>query len=511
MTLINNYSSNPEIERCWGEAIDTIINEHREYTGTGLSSAKGPFAFEFPHESMTMADYVEKLLRDGLSRVARMHHGRCLGHMTSPLPAFMPHLSRLVTALNQNLMKSESSGWLTMLERQTLLLLHQLVFNLKEDTYLRMATDNERTSGVITCGGTTANLTAMWCARTRIFTGFDVWWKELQSQGFVDAVIIGSRLMHYSFDKAASLLGLAPNGLVKLDVDASGALRLDELDATLAACRAQRRKVLAIIGIAGSTEFGSIDPLRKLALRARAEDIHFHVDAAWGGPFLLSPSHAGLLDGIECADTVTMDAHKQLLTPLGTGMLLFRDSELSTASMVTAPYAVRTGSWDGGRFTLEGSRPANVVYLHAALNLIGRKRFAQYIDDSFERARSLAKRIDARPEFELLHEPPSNLVTFRYLPQHLRSGYCDSDVAEINLLNIQLHKNLRQVGTSFLSRTDRVPPGRQGASLVMLRAVMFNPMCCMDDLDPMLDEVADIGAEIEGLSTAAKKSEYVTE
>jgi len=206
-----------------------------------------------------------------------------------------------------------------------------------------------------------------------------------------------------------------------------------------------------------------------------------------------------------------MDAHKQLLTPLGTGMLLFRDSELSTASMVTAPYAVRTGSWDGGRFTLEGSRPANVVYLHAALNLIGRKRFAQYIDDSFERARSLAKRIDARPEFELLHEPPSNLVTFRYLPQHLRSGYCDSDVAEINLLNIQLHKNLRQVGTSFLSRTDRVPPGRQGASLVMLRAVMFNPMCCMDDLDPMLDEVADIGAEIEGLSTAAKKSEYVTE
>lgn len=504
------FSWQSGVEHRWMEQIDTLIGQHRAASSVRASPPAGSPVIELPRESMAADDYFEKLLRDGLDGAARMHHGRCLGHMTSPLPAFMPHLSRLVTALNQNLMKTESSGRLTVLERTTLLMLHRLVFGLDDQRYRRMATDSERAPGVITCGGSTANLTAMWCARRRSFPGRDAWWRELHRQGYVDAVIIGSRLMHYSFDKAVDLLGMSPDALVKLDVDAAGALRLDELDATLAVCRAQRRKVLAIVGVAGSTEFGSIDPLHELARRAREEGIHFHVDAAWGGPFLLSERNAGLLKGIELADTVTLDAHKQLLTPLGTGILLYRDSELSRASMATAPYAVRPGSWDGGRFTLEGSRPANAIYLHAALHLIGRQGFERYIDQSLERARGLARRIDIRPDFELLHEPPSNLVVFRYLPSRLRCGYGRENEAEINALNVQLHKQLRQAGTSFLSRTDRVLPGREGAPLVMLRAVMFNPLCRMEDLDPMLDEVAACGALVKArMAAEVEGDEYV--
>ncbi len=212
----DTFSWQTGAERRWIEHIDTLVGQHREAGFVRTSPSPGPSAVEFPRESMAVDDYFEKLLRDGLEGAARMHHGRCLGHMTSPLPAFMPHLSRLVTALNQNLMKTESSGRLTALERTTLLMLHRLVFDLDEPRYRCMATDSERSPGVITCGGSTANLTAMWCARRRSFSGRDAWWRELQRQGYVDAVIIGSRLMHYSFDKAVDLLGMSPGALVKL-------------------------------------------------------------------------------------------------------------------------------------------------------------------------------------------------------------------------------------------------------------------------------------------------------
>ncbi|MCW8198192.1 aminotransferase class V-fold PLP-dependent enzyme [Verminephrobacter aporrectodeae subsp. tuberculatae] len=493
-------------ERCWTEQIDALVHRYRQQGRSVGLSATPTSATRVPEQPMGIEDYLGRLAEDGLAEAACMHHPRCLGHMTSPLPVFMPQLSRLVTSFNQNLMKTESSGGLTALERNTLVMLHRTVFDLDEQSYHKMSTDSQSTPGLITSGGTLANLTAMWCARKRGFTDQGTWWRQLHEKGYTDAVILGSRLMHYSFDKAMDLLGLSSNALLKIDVDARGAMRLDQLDTALATCRSQRRKVLAIVGIAGSTDFGSIDPLQELACRARMEGVHFHVDAAWGGPFLFSHTHAQLLAGIEQADTVTLDAHKQLLTPLGTGILLYRNSDLSRMLLSTAPYAVRSGSRDSGRFTLEGSRPANAIYLHAALHLIGGDGFGRYIDDSFERARALAHRIKARPDMELLQEPPTNLVVFRYLPRRFRHARAIRQDPEINTLNVRLHKLLRHSGTSFLSRTERVLPGQATPACVMLRAVMFNPLCRIEDIDPILDEVVACGRQLEEQGFEKEKS-----
>lgn len=498
MSLSHLTSWTADSERSWAAQIDGLIRRHRlDKPPPERYRSRASEISRLPHQALALDQYLERLQEDGLAGAARMHQGRCLGHMTSPLPGFMPQLARLIASLNQNLMKTESSGQLTALEKRTLLMLHRAVFGLGECDYDAMGSDSQSTPGLITSGGTVANVTAMWCARKRSLDGPDGWWRELQCQGYRDAVVIGSQLMHYSFEKAVDLLGLGANGLIKVEVDHQGSIRLDRLDEVLASCHAHRRKVLAIVGIAGSTDFGSVDPLEELATRARMENTHFHVDAAWGGPILFTDKHANLLSGIELADTVTLDAHKQLLTPVGCGVLLYRERHLSRTVMTTAPYAVRPGSADAGRFTLEGSRPANVIYLHAALHLIGRQGFAQLIEHSFERARSLARRITARKELELLQEPVSNLVVFRYLPAHCRSGAGGACETAINRLNTRLHKALRRSGAAFLSRTERAVPGREGPITVMLRAVMFNPLCEFGDVEPLLDEVIAIGDQLD--------------
>ncbi|GGY18499.1 pyridoxal-dependent decarboxylase [Paludibacterium paludis] len=494
-------------EREWASRVDQLIALHRAGRPAIPVTRAAPVGdVEFPDRPLSADDYLEVLADEGLEHSARMHRPDCLGHMTSPLPGFMPQLARLVTALNQNMMKTESSGALTLLERRVLAVLHRMVFNDSDAVYRALRDDPGRIAGVIATGGTLANIGAMWCARKRALPGAGAWWRQLRDQGYDDAVIIGSRLMHYSFDKAADLMGLAKGALLKVDVDGAGAMRIDLLDALLAQCRRERRKVLAIVGVAGGTDFGSVDPLGALAERARAEGAHFHVDAAWGGPFLLSGRHAPLLAGIGEADTVTLDAHKQLLTPLGCGVLLYRDGGVSRAVMASAPYAVRPGSWDSGRFTLEGSRPASALYLHAAMHLIGRTGYRRLIDASFERARSLAGRIAARPELELLLEPVSNLVVFRYLGAACREREAGPErEKEINRRNVLLHKRLREAEGALLSRTERVLPGETGPARVMLRAVMYNPLCEDALLDRLLDDVIRTGRRIDAELAATQE------
>ncbi len=195
------------------------------------------------------------------------------------------------------------------------------------------------------------------------------------------------------------------------------------LEQALAQCKEQKLKVLTLVGVAGSTDFGSIDPLPELADIAEREQIHFHVDAAWGGPTLFSHRYQALLAGIERADTVTLDGHKQLLVPLGTGMLLCRQPDLMMAVKREAPYAIRASSFDQGRFTLEGTRPANALYLDAAFQLFGQQGYAELIEANYDRARLMASLIDQSPAFELMSTPVMNLLSYRCIPLICRAKY----------------------------------------------------------------------------------------
>jgi len=233
---------------------------------------------------------------------------------------------------------------------------------------------------------------------------------------------------------------------------------------------------------------------------ARASGAHFHVDAAWGGPCLLSQSHRAKLRGIERADTVTIDGHKQLHLPLGVGLLLFNDPRRADDVVQEASYACRAGSWDRGRHGVEGSRPAAALFLHAAMHVVGRRGYERLIDASVERARYMADAIRASDELELLVEPELNVVVYRYVPPELRgSGDADRDEAAIDALNAEIHRRQVEGGRSYVSRTTlTVPRGGATRAIVCLRAVIGNPLTRARDIDDILREQAAIGDALAG-------------
>ena len=248
--------------------------------------------------------------RDYLARLTTLVPGashltspRYMGHMTAPLPAFTAELSRLLVMLNQNPMKMESSRLLSFLEREVLAKLHRLVYREDDAFYAAQMHAKDAALGVMTSGGTIANVTALWLALQP-----GLWRQPVRPRR------AGLSRRRHS--------GLAADALLLRQGDGSAGTRgsqrlasrhrrhnrlsLAALEQALQQCREQKLKVLALVGVAGSTDFGSVDPLPELAAIARREQIHFHVDAAWGGPTLFSPRYQGLLTGIEHADTVTL-------------------------------------------------------------------------------------------------------------------------------------------------------------------------------------------------------------
>jgi putative pyridoxal-dependent aspartate 1-decarboxylase len=467
--------------------------------------------YEIPEEPGDIIEYFHLLEKNILTHCINTCSPRFIGHMTSSIPFFIKLISDVIVATNQNVVKLETSKALSFVERQVLAMIHRLIYKNPDEFYNLYTQQNQGALGSIVSGGTIANITSIWCARNKSFApkgNFKGIEKEglypaLNYFGYNGAVIIGSNQMHYSFEKAADTLGIGSENLIKIPTDSNYRIDLNILRKKIAELKAEGKYVIALIGIAGSTNSGSIDPLRELAEIARDNNIHFHVDAAWGGPLLFSQKYSELLDGIELADSVTIDGHKQFYLPIGTGMVFFRDPGMAKFIERSAQYIIRRNSLDLGRYTMEGSRPGNALFLHAALSIIGAKGYEYLIENGIGNASSMAQYIEKSSDFELLNKPETNIVNYRYIPEKLRDKWnacrlSASDNQIINEFNISLQKRQRKNGKSFVSRTSITLP-RYGKSntIVVLRAVLANPLTTMEDIELVINEQRDIAAEIE--------------
>jgi glutamate decarboxylase len=252
--------------------------------------------------------------------------------------------------------------------------------------------------------------------------------------------------------------------------------------------------ILAIVGIAGTTETGSVDPLSAIADVCRDNHVHFHVDAAWGGPVLLSERYGHLLDGIEKADSVAVDGHKQFYLPMSNGMVFFRNPQAMDGVAYHASYINRPGSVDLGIRSLVGSRCATSLVLGSSLDIMGAGGYALLIDHGIETARAFAEEIRRRPMFELVTPPELNILTYRIVPKELNGalkktadGQTEGTLLEqLNHINIQLQRLQREAGNSFVSRTTLRRSGHPDT--VVLRAVIMNPRTTPDILRTILDE-----------------------
>ncbi len=466
---------------------------------------------QLPDDPLFVSEQVEFLLNKIVAQSVRTSSPSFIGHMTSALPYFMFPLAKIMMTLNQNVVKIETSKAFTPLERQVIGMLHRVVYRRDDAFYAEWTQSFSHSLGVFCSGGTVANITALWVARNRLL-GPRADFAGVAEEGMAAALrhadldglaVFVSQRGHYSLAKGVDLLGLGHRNLVSIPITAEHKIDLPALRREIARAKSRRLGILAIVGVAGTTETGNVDDLNALADLAAEHQAFFHVDAAWGGPTLFSRRHAPLLAGIERADSVTIDAHKQLYVPVGAGMVLFRDVESLSSIEHHASYVIRKGSRDIGKHTLEGTRSGMALLVHSALRIIGKRGYELLIDRGIDLAQQFAAMIEEAPDFELVTAPELNLLTYRYVPTSVRAVFASGTVAERRALNETLsgltesiQKEQRARGKTFVSRTRLESAAHGGQPLTVFRVVLANPLTTPEILREILEEQRGYGQRL---------------
>lgn len=502
-----------KIDQSISQNLTGFLQEHIVASERDLSEIERDFSDpHIPENPTFVSDQIQFILDKLVAQSVHISSPSFVGHMASALPYFMLPLSRIMTALNQNLVKVETSKAFTPLERQVIGMIHHLIYTEDDAFYEYWMHDREHAIGSFGSGGTIANLTALWAARNNVlrpdgnFAGLaeDGLVAGMQHYGYRGMAILVSERGHYSLRKAADILGIGRKSLIPIETDANNKVRADLLAKKCDELQSNGIKVMAIIGVAGASETGHIDPLDALADVAQERKIHFHVDSAWGGPTLFSDKYRPLMKGIERADSVTLDAHKQLYVPMGAGVCVFRKPETLSSVEHHAEYIIRKGSKDLGSHSVEGSRPGMAILVHAGLHIIGRQGYELLIDQGIDKARAFADMIRENPDFELISEPELNILTYRHLPEDIAIALekADADTqqqanASLNRITKLMQKRQRGMGKSFVSRTRLNPTRYQRDAIVVLRVVLANPLTTLEILADILEEQREIAAEAQ--------------
>jgi L-2,4-diaminobutyrate decarboxylase len=271
----------------------------------------------------------------------------------------------------------------------------------------------ESAGGVLTHGGSLANLTALLAARAKAAP--EAWAGGVPA----DLAILAPPSAHYSIERAAGILGLGAGAIVPLEADALERIRVDRLPDALARTRAAGRTPIALVAAACATGTGLHDDVRGIGAFCAEHGIWLHVDAAHGAAALLSERLRGMLDGIELADSVVWDAHKMLRTSaLCAAVLVRRRGELPAAFSQHASYLDFDNPLGLDAIDRQVECTKSELGLKLFLNLAfrGERGLAAYVEEQYAKALRLWQLLRERPGFDVPYRPESNILCFRYGP-----------------------------------------------------------------------------------------------
>jgi glutamate/tyrosine decarboxylase-like PLP-dependent enzyme len=383
-------------------------------------------------------------------------HPGYMGHMDTIASTMSVVGDLLASALNNNMLSLEMSPAFSRLEDRLLRAL-ALRFGL-----------GAAAGGVMAGGGTLANLQALTVARNHAFDCFDAGIQGLPGR----PVVLASENAHVSFLKATMLLGAGTRGLVGVKADAQGRMEVDDLWRRLQECRERGDLPYCVVGVAGTTVTGSIDPLEEIGALCREEGLWFHVDAAFGGAAILSEKHKHRLRGVDQADSLTWNPQKWLYVAKTCAMVLFRRAEvLKEHYRLPAPYMRAVDDFTNlGELSIQGTRRPDALKLWLTLAHLGRRGLAQLIDGSYALAEHLADAVDRRDHLRRLSPTDVSIVCFT------GSGG--------DAWNSALQHHLLERGTAFLSY-----PHLHGRRV--LKAVTINPYTDTARIDAVMAAVDD--------------------
>ncbi|MFC7549144.1 pyridoxal phosphate-dependent decarboxylase family protein [Plantactinospora sp. GCM10030261] len=483
------------------------VERYREVLSRGVDRIAGrvadvdrPFTGVTPEEVAALIDRVDldrplgdtdaaldELHDVWLRDAVYFHHPRYLAHLNCPvvIPALLGEA--VLSAVNSSMDTWDQSAGATLMERRLI-----------EWTAGRIGLGGTA-DGVFTSGGTQSNLQAMLLAREeayrRVVGGGTA--RLARPDVLARFRIITSTAGHFSVQKAAKLLGLGADAVLTVPTDVDRRMRTDELARTIDRCRDENLVVMAVVATAGTTDFGTIDPLPQIVDICTAAGIWLHVDAAYGCGLLVSPTRRHLLDGIGRAASVTVDYHKSFFQPVSSSALLVRDGRVLRHATWHADYlnparAVEQGIPNQVDKSIQTTRRFDAAKLWLTLRIMGPDAIGVLFDRVVDLAAEAWRLLDADPRFEVAARSQLSTVVFRYRPPGADPNLVDD-------ANLHARDALAASGAALVAGT-KVDGAHH------LKFTLLNPETTGTDIVGVLDLIADHAAWYARTTAAAELS-----
>lgn len=448
--------------RSWMQASAEAVAEHYAplrsvFSGISVQELEALFN-EWticPEQGESFDTVMAQVSQDILPHSLAMTDTACVAHLHCP--PLMPALAAetVINATNASMDSWDQSPAATLVEQRVCDWLCE-AYALGPDA-----------DAVFTSGGTQSNLMGLLLAREKALAEYGV-------EALPRLRVFCSELAHFSVEQSAFLLGMGAQAVISVKADDQQKMDHVSLLNAIDGCREQGLLPIAVFATAGTTDFGSVDPLPEIAASCEQQRLWFHVDAAYGGALILSEQHRGLLAGIEQADSITVDFHKLFYQTISCGAFVVRNKAEFAWINRNADYLnPEEDEADGipnlvGK-SLQTTRRFDALKLLMSLKIAGRKGMEDMLDHTLQLASDVADYIESSSDFELAARPQMNAVVFRL-------SNVDGETQR------QIKRQLLLSGKANLATTRY-----QGQ--VFLKVTLLNPLCEKSDVVALLNAI----------------------
>jgi len=409
----------------------------------------------------------EDFFSEVVKRTTHTHHPKYVGHQVSA-PAPITLLTAMASALLNNGMAVYEMG-----------MAPSAIEKVVTDHLCEKIGYTSNYGGLLTSGGTLANLTALLSAR-KAKIAHDVW-----NEGYSEPLgIMVCEQAHYCIDRAAKIMGLGEKGIIKVPAQNNFSMDTSALEESYQKAVSAGIKIFAIVGSAPSTATGAYDDLITISKFAKEKDLWFHVDGAHGGAAIYSDKYKHLLTGISASDSVVIDGHKMMLMPTITTALLFKNKVHAQHTFSQkADYLlsdIEEEDWiNSGKKTFECTKTMMCMHWYILLKIYGQEVFNQFVTRQYDLAKDFEKLLSIDANFELASSPMSNIVCFRFIEEH----YTDR---QLNQINMNIRQELLEEGEFYLVQTKLNEKS-------FLRTSLMNPFTTIDHLELLTSKIKNKG------------------
>ena len=412
--LTNIQSDKDEYKKIIGEVTSSIADtfaDERAYAGPTPEELKKIIHQEYilPEKGIGWEKTLELTKEKILPNLLRTSSTDYMAHLHGPSLVETIAAEAIISTFNQSMDSWDQSPVATEIEVEVIKHL------------CRLFRYDEKADGVFTSGGSQSNQTAIIIARDMFCN--DILKYDVKKFGINEKCLklrmYTSEISHFSMEKSAHILGLGYQAVVKVPVDSYKRMDIDALKSLIEKDKKMGNIPFLVVGTVGTTDFGSIDSLKKISEIARKNNMWFHADAAYGSGVIMSDKYAARISGIEMCDSITLDFHKMFVMPISCSAILLKNGKNFSALTIHADYLNRKEDEEDGYTNLvdksiHTTRRFDALKVWMSFQMRGKDGWAKLINTSMENAQYFYKMLKSDSDFEVLTEPEISSVVFRY-------------------------------------------------------------------------------------------------